>query len=100
MVILHLSESLKVSARWNDDGQLEIHGQDLKPPTAFGGEYEYWFVIPKDQLHLVASDIGADRSDGDAFLEHLAAQGSRIVATGEGKWLKSLGVTAKFTSWF
>jgi hypothetical protein len=99
VVTLHSSGSLTVTARWNDNGLLELHGHDLKPGM-FGDEYEYWFVIPKKQLVLVASDIGADPADRDAVLQQLALHGGRITTMGERQWLESLGVTAEFSSWF
>ncbi|TFD58951.1 hypothetical protein E3T39_11355 [Cryobacterium suzukii] len=50
------------------------------------------------QLHLVAQDIGADLTDPPAFLRQLVDDVNRIVETGETTWLKSLGVTAGFSS--
>jgi hypothetical protein len=44
----------------------------------FGDEYEYWFVVPEEQLALVPSDIGADPADRYAVLEQLALHGGRI----------------------
>ena len=72
VVTVHSGGTLTVTARWNDNGLLELHGHDLKPGM-FGDEYEYWLVVPEDQLALVASDIGADLADRDAILERLAA---------------------------
>jgi len=98
-VTMYTHSSLVVWASWQDD-ELVLHGQDLKPPPAFGDEYEYWFVVPKDELHLVAQDIGADLTDPAAFLKRLVEHGDRIGQIGEGAWLKALGVTARFDSWF
>jgi hypothetical protein len=44
----------------------------------FGDEYEYWFVVPEEQLALVPSDIGADPADQDTVLGQLALHGGRI----------------------
>ena len=99
VVTVHSGGTLTVTAGWNDNGLLELHGHDLKPGM-FGDEYEYWLVVPEDQLALVASDIGADPADLDGILEKLAVHGDRIATLGERAWLESLGVTAKFSSWF
>ena len=99
MITVHSGGSLTVTARWNDNGLLELHGHDMKPGM-FGDEYEYWLVVPEDQLALVASDIGADLADRDAILEQLAVHGDRITSMGERRWLEGLGVAAKFSSWF
>jgi hypothetical protein len=98
VVTMHSGGSLTVTARWNDNGLLELHGHDLKPGM-LGDEYEYWFVVPEDQLALVASDIGADPADRDAVLVQLAEHGGRITTMGERQWLNGLGVTAEFHSW-
>ena len=99
MVMLYRSSTFTVTASWRD-GDLLIYGQDLGPGTPTGDEYEYWLTVPRDQLHLIASDIAADETDPVEFLEQLALHGDRIVDLGESEWLKSLGVTAEFYSWF
>jgi len=88
MVMLYRTSTFTVTASWRD-GDLLIYSQDLGPGTPTG-----------DQLHLIASDIAADETDPVEFLEQLALHGDRIVALGESEWLKSLGVTAEFYSWF
>lgn len=95
-VTIYKHSSLMVWASWRD-GQLEIHGQDLHGP--YGDEYEYYLTVPTDQLHLVAQDIRADPNDQTAFLQRLVEDGNRIGEMGEATWLKSLGVTAGFSSW-
>jgi len=99
MVTMYDGSSLQVRASWVD-GDLQIYGQDLGPRTPNGDEYEYWLVVPKGQLHLVASDIEADLADPTGFLRQLVAHGKRIVEQGESTWLKSLGVTAQLTTWY
>lgn len=99
MATIYADARLVVTADWTD-GELVIYGQDLGPARPGGEEYEYWLTIPKAQLHLVASDVGAAANDEEGLMDQLIVHGKRIVEMGESTWLTALGVTARSHNWF
>ena len=80
MATIYADARLVVTADWTD-GELVIYGQDLGPATPGGKEYEYWLTVPKAQLHLVASDVGAATNDD------------------EGSWINSSCTVNELTRW-
>ncbi|MFI2078192.1 hypothetical protein [Streptomyces triculaminicus] len=91
-VSLYAANKLWVDARINVEGKLLIQGQDLN-----NGEYEYMLSVPEAEIPKVVAAL--DGAPGDDVLELLAANGTEIVAFGEMRWLKSLGIEPGFSSY-
>ena len=92
-VTLHDLNHLRVWAELNSQGALVVSGQDLKPRF---DEYEYAFVIPREDLPLI--QVALDGTHDDSVLELLAANGERLVAGGLKGWLDAVGARYKFWS--
>lgn len=97
-VKLYEQDNLFVSAYIQDDGVLEIAGQDLSPPEAFGDEYEYFVSVEAADIPTVVAALGGQ--PGDDVLALLKSHGEKIVSGGEQKWLKSLGIEPGLHTWW
>ena len=97
-VQIYEQDNLFVSAHIRDDGDLEIAGQDLSPPEAFGDEYEYFISVKTTDIPTVVAALGGQ--PGDDILVLLKAHGEQIVSGGEQKWLRSLGIEPDLHTWW
>jgi len=90
-VTLWDSDRLHIWAEFTRDGQLQIAGHDLRPPSFMGGdEYEYWLTVEPGDIPRVVAALGG--AEGDDVLALLQANGEMIYHAGEQTWLKSLGI--------
>jgi len=96
-VTLWDSDRLHIWAEFTPRGQLEIAGQDLGPPSAMGGEYEYFLTVEPGDIPRVVAALGGD--EGDDVLPLLQTNGELIYHAGEQTWLKSLGIEPGFSSY-
>jgi hypothetical protein len=91
-------DGLHIGAEFTRDGQLQIAGQDLRPPSFMGGgEYEYWLTVGPGDIPRVVAALGG--AEGDDVLALLQANGEMIYHAGEQTWLKSLGIEPEFFSY-
>jgi len=90
-------DHLHIWAEITDGGLLRIAGQDLRPPPAMGGEYEYFLTVEQEDIPRVVAALGGAKSDD--VLPLLQANGEMIYHAGEQTWLKSLGIEPEFFSY-
>lgn len=88
-----MTVTIRVWAELDSQGALVVSGQDLKPHF---DEYEYAFVIPREDLPLI--QVALDGTHDDSVLELLAENGERLVAEGLMSWLDAVGASYKFWS--
>ncbi len=90
-------DGLHIWAEFTRDGQLQIGGQDLRPPSFMGGgEYEYWLTVEPGDIPRAVAALGG--AQGDDVLALLQANGEMIYHAGEQNWLKSLRIEPGFSS--
>ena len=93
--VMWSQNGLLVTAKLADDGELTISGHDLSGVVY--EEYEYWITVPAPAIPAIVRALGG--RDCDDVLSLLAANGERIVNTGEASWLMGLGIDFGFHSW-
>jgi hypothetical protein len=89
-------DHLHIWAEITNGSRLRIAGQDLRPPPAMGGEYEYFLTVEPEDIPRVVAALGGAK--GDDVLPLLEANGEMIYHAGEQTWLKSLGIEPGFFS--
>jgi hypothetical protein len=92
-ITIHDRNHLRVWAELDSQGALVVRGQDLKPDF---DEYEYAFVIPREDLSLIQVALGG--TNDDSVLDLLSVHGERLVAEGFMSWLDAVGARYKFWS--
>jgi hypothetical protein len=76
-------------------GALRFSGHDLRPPSAFGDEYEYWITVPPQELPALAAELGVDDHHA-ALVAALGERAEEIVGRGERTWLTERGIKIEF----
>lgn len=93
---IYSDETQTVWAGYSKDGQVALTGQNL------GGHpivdrYEYFIRVGRDDFPTLRQAL--DGGTEDDVLDLVVARGSELVATGEGSWLRSHGVSFHFSNW-
>jgi hypothetical protein len=87
---------LHVNVSLNDDGTLQISGQDLETFGDDEYEYEYALTVAPDDVAKITAALGG--APGDDVIALLCDDAEDIINIGELTWLRSIGVERAFWS--
>jgi hypothetical protein len=92
------------AVEWSD-GRVSIDGQDVRPPSGFGGggDYEYSYVVPAKQVSRLTAALGGGPDDdplallsgkADLLLDYgkEALQSLGLPRFGPSAWLEDNGI--------
>jgi len=90
-------DGMHIRANFDENRNLVISGQDLKP-SPFGDEYEYAITVQREDIEKVVDALGGVRGEGAILL--LKAHGAELKRKGVHAWLMSIGIAPKIWNWY